>query len=176
MELIGPAVIPTGAPVIKVITDTTGLQDSNLRQFVQLWLDAHVDGRGPGKEFLDPLRLRFLLGSLSLLEVEKAPLRFRYRLVGTDIVQRLGIELTGKMLDDHPDGNIRPFLLQGASMVCREAKPVYAYVDTRTMGYDWRLEVVALPLFSPNGDVAFIGAGQSFPPYKSERPADQRDS
>lgn len=69
----------------------------------------------PGKDFLDPLRLRFLLGSLSLLEIQRQPLRFRYRLVGTDIVQRPGMELTGKWLDDHPE---RPFVL-----ICSRARP-----------------------------------------------------
>lgn len=170
MELPAASVVPQGQPSLGFISDAGKIQDSNLRQFLQLWHNAHVDGQAPGKDFLDPLRLRFLLGSLSLLEVQSAPLRFRYRLVGTDIVQRLGHELTGKFLDEHPDPALRPFLVKGATMVQHTATPIYGHVKARTLGQDWLLEVVAVPLLGPDGEVAFIGAGQSFPPGKAEAP------
>lgn len=153
-------------PIIELISDPARITDGNVRQFLKFWLAAHRDGRMPGKEFLDPLRLRFLVGSLSLLEVQREPLRFRYRLVGSDIVQRLSMELTGKWLDDHPDPHMRPYLIQGATMVYREAKPAYCRARTRTMGEDWLLELVAVPLLGPDGKIAYIGAGQSFPPGK----------
>lgn len=124
----------------------------------------------PGKEFLDPLRLRFLLGSLSLLEVQREPLRFRYRLVGTDIVHRLGMELTGRWLDEHPDPHMRPFLVQGATMVYREGKPGYCRAQTRTMGEDCLMELVAVPLLGSDGKIGYIGAGQTFPPGKQDIP------
>lgn len=173
MNIESATTIPQGMPSLGFASDAESVQDSNVRQFLQLWFDARAAGQTPGKEFLDPLRLRFLLGSLSLLEVHTDPLRFRYRLVGTDIVERLGHELTGKWLDEHPDPNLRPFLLKGATMVHHAAMPLYAHVKSRTLGQDWLLEVVAVPLFGPDGEVAYIGAGQSFPPYKSERPLGQ---
>lgn len=169
MELSATSVVPQGQPSLDFISDPGKIQDSNVRQFLQLWYNAHIDERAPGKEFLDPLRLRFLLGSLSLLEIQPEPLRFRYRLVGTDIVQRLGHELTGKFLDEHPDPALRPFLVKGATMVHHAAMPIYAHVKSRTLGEDWLLEVVAVPLLGPDGEVAFIGAGQSFPPGKAEQ-------
>lgn len=171
MELSGPqSATSQGQPSLEFITDPNRVRDANVRQFLELWQAAHVDGRAPGKSFLDPLRLRFLLGSLSLLEVEPDPLRFRYRLVGTDIVQRLGHELTGKWLNEHPDAALRPFLIKGATMAHHAAMPVYGHVKARTLGQDWLLEVVAVPLLGPAGDVAFIGCGQSFPPGKADAP------
>ncbi|MEK9969597.1 MAG: PAS domain-containing protein [Ferrovibrio sp.] len=162
------SIAPQGVPSLEFITDPDRITDPNLKQFFRLWLAAHINERAPGKSFLDPLRLRFLLGSLSLLEVEPEPLRFRYRLVGTDIVDRLGIELTGLWLENHPDPGLRPFLIKGATMVHHAALPVYGHVKARTMGEDWLLEVVAVPLLGPAGDVSFIGAGQSFPPGKAD--------
>lgn len=170
MEATEPATGGSGAPRLELISDPTRISDPNVRQFLELWFAAHRDGRPPGKEFLDPLRLRFLLGSISLLEVQHQPLRFRYRLVGTDIVQRLGMELTGKWLDDHPDKNLRPLLIEGAAIVYREGKPGYCRAQTRTLGEDWLLELVAVPLLGADGSIAYIGAGQSFPPGKPERP------
>ena len=170
MELTAPqSAMPQGQPSIEFIADASRIRDANVRQFLELWQAAHADGRAPDKSFLDPLRLRFLLGSLSLLEVQPEPLRFRYRLVGTDIVQRLGHELTGKFVDHHPDAMLRPFLLKGATMVHHAARPVYAHAKMRTLGADWLLEVVAVPLLGADGEVAFIGAGQSFPPGKAEQ-------
>lgn len=168
MQALNPVTTTQSTPSLDFIHAADKLHDSNVRQFLQLWFDARETGQKPGKEFLDPLRLRFLLGSLSLLEVQPDPLRFRYRLVGTDIVQRLGHELTGKWLDEHPDAAWRPFLLKGATMVHHAAMPIYGHVKARTMGMDWLLEVVAVPLFDAEGNVAYIGAGQSFPPYKTE--------
>lgn len=176
MELASPSALPRGEPSLEFISDAGRIQDSNVRQFLQLWFDAGGSGSPPDKGFLDPLRLRFLLGSLSLLEVQPDPLRFRYRLIGTDIVQRLGYELTGKWLDEHPDPTIRPFILKGATMVFHAARPVYGHAQARVLGEDWLLEVVAVPLFSPDGEVAYIGAGQSFPPGKAERPLGQPTS
>ena len=160
-------------PVIETVANADRVRDPNVRQFLALWFAEADAGRPPGKDFLDPLRLRFLLGSLSLLDVEKNPLRFRYRVVGTDVVQRLGVELTGKWLDDHPVASIRPLLIQGARMVYHTGKPVYGSVDTRALGQDWALEVVAVPLFAADGSVGWIGAGQTFPPDKAERQPEQ---
>lgn len=156
-------------PVIEAIADTGRVADPNVRQFLDLWFAEAGAGHQPGKDFFDPLRLRFLLGSLSLLDVEKEPLRFRYRVVGTDIVQRLGHELTGKLLDDHPNQTFRPLLIQGCRVVYHTGKPVYGKIDTRALGLDWHLEVAAVPLFRPDGSVGWIGAGQTFPPDKLER-------
>lgn len=170
MVLPGPqSTIPLGQPSIEFITDASRIRDADVRQFLELWWAAHAGGRAPDKSFLDPLRLRFLLGSLSLLEVEPDPPHFRYRLVGTDIVQRLGRDLAGKGIDQYPDDTLRPFLIKGVTMVHRAARPVYAYVKARTLGQDWLLEVVAVPLLGPDGEVAYVGSGQNFPPGKTEQ-------
>ena len=156
-------------PVIEAISNTDRVADLNVRQFLDLWFAEMKAGRPPGKDFFDPLRLRFLLGSLSLLDVETDPLRFRYRVVGTDIVQRLGFELTGKLLDDHPNKTFRPLLIQGCRVVYHTGRPVYGSLDTRALGLDWHLEVAAVPLFRSDGSVGWIGAGQTFPPDRLER-------
>jgi len=176
MQVPDPAAGSQGEAAIDTITDPSRIRDSNVRQFLELWFAEVKAGRLPDKSFLDPLRLRFLLGSLSLLDIQKEPLRFRYRLVGTDIVQRLDAELTGRWLDDHPNPVIRALLLQGATKIYRESMPVYSRLETRALGESWLLEVVGVPLFDAKGNVAYIGAGQSFPPGKAERPPEQRDS
>lgn len=74
-----------------------------LRQLHAYW-DAKRAGRPyPGREDIDPLELKFILGCLLLIDVEHAPaLRFRYRLFGSEIAHQQGIDMTGKYIDEHP--------------------------------------------------------------------------
>ena len=72
-------------------------------QQLQMYWDKKRAGRPyPGREDIDPLELRFIIGNLILMDVEPMPLRFRYRLFGTGIVQRQGFDMTGKYLEQHP--------------------------------------------------------------------------
>ena len=57
----------------------------------------------PRRADFDPAALSYILGKLSLVEVWRDPLRFRARVHGTSLAQRLGHELTGKFFDEAPD-------------------------------------------------------------------------
>jgi hypothetical protein len=80
--------------------------DVRVRQLYEHWLGLHP-GRGvlPGRQHFDPLTLPVsLLPFLWLTDVERAPLRFRYRLLGTQQVRVLGRDFTGQWIDEaHPD-------------------------------------------------------------------------
>jgi hypothetical protein len=57
----------------------------------------------PARADFDPLELRYIIGNLSLLDVLRDPLRFRYRVHSTNMAQFLGFDLTGKEVDAAPD-------------------------------------------------------------------------
>jgi hypothetical protein len=58
----------------------------------------------PGRQHFDPLAVAPLLPNLRLIDVQRRPLRFRYRLVGTRIVDAHARDLTGLWLDEvHPE-------------------------------------------------------------------------
>jgi hypothetical protein len=65
------------------------------------WWQAH---RGqsdiPDRRDLDPAALRSLLPNLFIADVEPAPFRIRYRLVGTKAVRVTGFDITGRYLDE----------------------------------------------------------------------------
>ena len=71
----------------------------------RLWLKKRaavsVECRGelPGRGQFDPLEMPELLPNLTLFDVERRPLRFRIRLVGTAIVAAMGKDTTGLYLD-----------------------------------------------------------------------------
>lgn len=55
----------------------------------------------PSRGDIDPFTdLRDIIGHLFLVDVEPKPLRFRFRLVGTEVVEHVGKDMTGKYLDE----------------------------------------------------------------------------
>ncbi|HZK89774.1 MAG TPA: PAS domain-containing protein [Stellaceae bacterium] len=71
-----------------------------LRRFYEYWLKVAPPGRLPGRQHIAPEDIVPLLSRLWMLDVCRDPLRFRYRLVGTDITRSLRRELTGMWLDE----------------------------------------------------------------------------
>jgi len=81
------------------------LEAPMLRDLLQLWRRKCGERKMPARRDFSPLDLRAHLGWIVLVDVETAPFRLRYRLVGTEIVQRVGRDATGRYLDElyHPE-------------------------------------------------------------------------
>src|SRR3546814_9515784 len=86
------------------------LQDQRLRRLHAYWRQRHVDGRPPSRAELDPLDFRYAIGLVTLVDVERDPLRFRFRLVASPVTRHLGYELTGRYLDEVPERDMRSYL------------------------------------------------------------------
>jgi hypothetical protein len=78
--------------------------DERIVELYRYWLSIHpARGVLPGRQHLDPVMVPKLLPWLWLIEFDRQPLRFRYRLIGTEQVVALGRDATGKWLDEvHP--------------------------------------------------------------------------
>jgi hypothetical protein len=67
------------------------------------WISIHPPAGLPGRQHVDPCAIPHLLSRVFMVDVSRDPLRFKYRLVGTEYVQLMGKDLTGKFLDEvHP--------------------------------------------------------------------------
>ncbi len=64
------------------------------------WLRLRRDAPCPRRADFDPLLFRGVLGMLSLLDVYRDPMRFRYRIHGTETARWVGYDLTGKYVDE----------------------------------------------------------------------------
>jgi hypothetical protein len=73
----------------------------------------------PGRQHFDPLAIPALLPWIRLYDVHRGPLRFRYRLFGTELVRMIGSDPTGLWLAE-----TFPHMLQSASYrgLCRIAE------------------------------------------------------
>jgi hypothetical protein len=75
-----------------------------LRRLLDYWSAAHPAGGGlPGRQHIEPADIPDLLPWLWMLDVERDPLRFKYRLLGTEQVMAMGFNPVGRYLDEvHP--------------------------------------------------------------------------
>ena len=63
------------------------------------WQSKRSNRPLPGRQHIDPVELGRLLANIWVVDVQRAPLRYRYRVAGTLIVAYLGQEPTGEWLD-----------------------------------------------------------------------------
>jgi hypothetical protein len=73
------------------------------RQFYDYWLSIAPPGLLPGRQHVQPEQMSRWLSRMWLLDVFREPLRFRCRLVGSEMVRSIDQEVTGRWLDEvHP--------------------------------------------------------------------------
>lgn len=86
-------------------TEPFSMQDWNPRLvgLYDYWRSLPRAGRKlPPRAAFDAFAFPSMLGSLWLLDIEREPLRLRYRLFGTHIVLAIGSDVTGAYLDEMP--------------------------------------------------------------------------
>jgi hypothetical protein len=139
-----------------MIESPLALVDRDLRRLYEFWKERRGTRLAPSRAELDPVSLRYVLGNLLLVDVLRDPLRFRYRLCGTNIVARAGFDLTGRFVDDHPEPQFREFALARYRKVVELAAPLH---DLRNQVFDHRTrryEVLMLPLSSDGTSVDMV--------------------
>jgi len=144
-------------------TDQVGgddLTSARLAALLGYWSGKRARGVLPRRGDLDPADLRDLLPNLMLLDVESAPPRFRFRLVGTRMVEVLGHDATGLPLEDGREGHD---LLEPLRRVVATARPV-ASLGTLAWSNGGRVDIewLFLPLGAGGAEVTMILAGADF--------------
>jgi hypothetical protein len=133
--------------------------DQRVRRLYEYWRSIHpADGSLPGRQHVDPADIPALLPWLWLVDVQREPLRFRYRLLGTEHVRVLGRDYTGQWIDEaHP-----AFLGSNAHgqfiVAVEEARAGYRLGDTMIiLPKDYRsMERLILPLARDGRDVDML--------------------
>jgi hypothetical protein len=114
----------------------------------------------PSRADIEPAEVKALLPKLFMVDVEYEPVRFRYRLIGTDIVTSLGRDATGRAIDESTFGEHATIIqsVYGAVVACR--RPVAVRGRTTWLkDREWkRFQNLLLPL-SSNGNVVDIILG-----------------
>lgn len=106
----------------------------------------------PRRADIAPDEIRDLLPYIMIVDVERDPLRFRYRLVGTKVVEYNGVEFTGRYLGDigWPE---EPDLIDSYTKVVQTRRPVFGVLAwEQVSGAIGRCEFARLPL-SEDGEL-----------------------
>jgi len=74
----------------------------HLREIYQYWLKIKGPRHMPARADIKPKEIVSLLPHLSMIDVEHDPVRFRFRLVGTETVRAMGMDVTGMYTDMNP--------------------------------------------------------------------------
>lgn len=112
--------------------DTALIKSVRVQQLHAYWRQLFEQSGGiPPRDRFEPFDVRGLLPNLYIVDVEEQPRRFRYRLVGTAVVEYNQLEFTGRYL-----GTIgweeEQALLSQYERVMETGGPVVGY-------YDWIL-------------------------------------
>jgi hypothetical protein len=129
------------------------LENEELYDFHRIW-ESKRDGRNlPSRSQLDPIELKRHLGWLLLVDVEREPVRFRFRLVGTNIATVSGRDVTGKYFEEvygSGPSEIKKFY----EMAFEGAKPCHVVGRFPVAGRDfYRYEALLVPLADNGSDV-----------------------
>jgi hypothetical protein len=134
-RMVSPAVLPPDC-------------DARIRRVFEYWCAIRpAEDCLPGRQHIEPSDLPEVLRWLCLIDIQRSPLRFRYRLVGTGHREIIGTDLTGKWLDEAFGRLPRtetyadfPAVAAGEARYCRVAPPFP--VDQRYVA----MERLLLPL------------------------------
>ena len=113
------------------------------------WRAKRRAGALPKRRDIDPTEIGPLLANLQLIDVIDGGSRYRYRLVGTNIVAAFGGEYTGKFLDELFTGERLAYARRVYATVCSRMTPVFLRNRYSTT---LDVEMIANRLYMPLSD------------------------
>jgi len=122
------------------------------KDLLAYWQAKHVDGRPPARLDIDPaVDLPLLAANLLIADV--VPEGYRYRLVGSAVVERHKEEMTGKMAgSSHFLERVRPQLLKNFDAVRDGQKPLLLTTGTSDARDHATAVTLVLPLVAATSE------------------------
>ena len=151
--------------IIEISTSAEHRPDIERPKLRRLYHDWSVRRHGrpmPSRADFDILDLDYILGDLNLLDVLYQPLRFRFRVHGSNAVARLGFDLTGKTIDAYPDPDYRTIVREHFTAAVQSRAPKRIVRDPyRFRDRVLRWEGLILPLAADGYTVDMLLVGLS---------------
>jgi hypothetical protein len=141
--------------------------DARLDMIFQHWRMRSAGRLMPQRADIRPSELGPAIRLLNLVDVQHGPLRFRHRLVGSEHVEWLGRNATGRDIDESLYGAATNEIISAFATIVEQRRPYY-----RLSRLDWNnqkwlmMEAVELPLGDSEGQVHMILRGAVFRPRR----------
>ena len=133
-----------------------------LRRLYAYWDERRGYRPFPARSDIDPLDMSFALGNISLVDVLYEPVRFRYRLHGSIIAERIGIDMTGRFVDDIAEPGRRSFVEENFRTVVDTRAPLarrgHRVLDRRP----WNFDSIILPMGTEDGTIDMLLLGVEY--------------
>jgi len=161
-------VAATRLPLAEIPSET-------LHRMYAYWRSKCRGEQLPARKDIDPLDFPWALGLVCLLDVERYPLTFRYRLDGTTIAERYGADLTGRTTDDVKPDFHAALLRKHFSEVAENGRPSLYRISLRYGGQVRTYMRLALPLAREGNTVDMIMtvSDRLTPEYEDDPAADE---
>ena len=134
--------------------------DERLARLYRYWWQKRGSRVAPNRADLNPAEIPDLLPILNLIDVAWRPLAFRHRLVGTELVERLGRDATGKAVAGDLYGPAAPEIFETLGRLVAEVRPYRRRARLVWHRRNWlTMEAVELPLVDDTDGVVMILRG-----------------
>ena len=134
------------------------LTDPIMVELYDYWAAKRQQERLPGRRDIDPVDLGRQLPNMMLIDILGPPLRFRYRLVGTQVVAASAEDRTGAFFDAVEFFRKNPVVMEQYKEVAETREPALSlepfrnYVDNTT----YEVERLILPLAADGKTVDMV--------------------
>lgn len=103
------------------------LDDTGLIRFYDYWISLRGGRTMPACADVDPLRIPpEFLPNLMLIDVLNAPRRYRYRLIGTQVIAATGENRTGQTFESVGFFKANPVVLEQYNCVVENGRPLHS--------------------------------------------------
>jgi hypothetical protein len=145
--------------------------DARLARLYRYWWRKRGGRVAPNRADLNPTEIPDLLPIMNLIDVTWEPLAFRHRLVGTELVEWMQRDVTGKTVNEELYGRAAAEIFEGLRRVAVEIKPYRRRSRLDWQERDWQaVESLELPLIDDSGRTVMLlraaahsTAGPDFP-------------
>lgn len=136
------------------------IRHPKLQRLFDYWEAKRGGRRMPARSDIDPIEFAFILGNIILVDVVGGPTpQFRIRLHGSRLANRVGYELTGKLLDEMPSPEFRELTRRTFIKVTTTGEPLHTLnervMDDRTHRY----EALVVPLSNDGEHIDMLMCG-----------------
>ncbi len=127
-------------------------------RLLDYYIDIHPGSCLPGRADINPMAIPTILSNITLMDVQKKPCRFKYRVAGSSIYDQWGIDPTGLYLDEFMGSSVTIHPYIDRKTVLKTGLPVYRYglPDIEFLTSYANMEYLHLPLASDGTNVDMI--------------------